>query len=65
MMRSAALEGNLVEQIRIPFLTNLSQVILWGIVALPFGSPATQVSKDGKTIVLYVWYDNEHGYTRR
>lgn len=30
-----------------------------------FDSPATIVSKDGKNIVLYVWYDNEYGYTRQ
>ncbi|MNT62939.1 Glyceraldehyde-3-phosphate dehydrogenase [compost metagenome] len=27
--------------------------------------PATIVSKDGKSVVLYVWYDNEYGYTRQ
>ncbi len=30
-----------------------------------FDSPATIVSKDGKSVVLYVWYDNEYGYTRQ
>ena len=27
--------------------------------------PATIVSDDGKSIVLYIWYDNEYGYTRQ
>jgi glyceraldehyde 3-phosphate dehydrogenase len=30
-----------------------------------FDSQATIVSKDGKSAVLYVWYDNEYGYTRQ
>ncbi|HXC03227.1 MAG TPA: glyceraldehyde-3-phosphate dehydrogenase, partial [Bacteroidia bacterium] len=30
-----------------------------------FDSPATIISKDGKNAVLYVWYDNEYGYTRQ
>jgi glyceraldehyde 3-phosphate dehydrogenase len=27
--------------------------------------PATIISKDGRSLVLYVWYDNEYGYTRQ
>ena len=23
------------------------------------------ISSDGKSVVLYVWYDNEYGYTRQ
>ena len=30
-----------------------------------FDSKATIVSKDKKNIVLYVWYDNEFGYTKQ
>ena len=30
-----------------------------------FDSPATIVSKDGKNIILYIWYDNEFGYTKQ
>ena len=66
MMRSAALEGNLVEQIRYSVSNELvSSDIVGDSCASIYDSPATQVSKDGKTIVLYVWYDNEYGYTRQ
>ena len=30
-----------------------------------FDSPATQISQDGKSIVIYLWYDNEFGYTKQ
>jgi glyceraldehyde 3-phosphate dehydrogenase len=26
-------------------------------------APSTLVSKDGNTATLYIWYDNEYGYT--
>lgn len=66
MMRSAALEGNLVEQIRYSVSNELvSSDIVGDSCASIYDSPATKVSNDGKTIVLYVWYDNEYGYTRQ
>ena len=66
MMRNAALEGKLVEQIRYSISNELvSSDIVGDSCASVYDSPATQVSKDGKTIVLYVWYDNEYGYTRQ
>ena len=66
MMRNAALEGKLVEQIRYSISNELvSSDIVGDSCASIYDSPATQVSKDGKTIVLYVWYDNEYGYTRQ
>jgi glyceraldehyde 3-phosphate dehydrogenase len=30
-----------------------------------FDVNATQVTTDGKSIILYVWYDNEYGYSRQ
>ena len=30
-----------------------------------FDSNATIVSKDGKNVVIYAWYDNEFGYTKQ
>jgi glyceraldehyde 3-phosphate dehydrogenase len=30
-----------------------------------FDSPATIVDRNGKNMVLYVWYDNEYGYSRQ
>ncbi|MBK8965648.1 MAG: glyceraldehyde-3-phosphate dehydrogenase [Saprospiraceae bacterium] len=66
IMRKAALEGDLVEQIQYSFSNELvSSDLVGSPVASIFDSPATIVSKDGKTAVLYVWYDNEYGYTRQ
>ena len=66
MMRNAALEGKLVEQIRYSISNELvSSDIVGDSCASIYDSPATLVSKYGKTIVLYVWYDNEYGYTRQ
>ncbi len=66
IMRKAALEGDLVEQIQYSFSNELvSSDLVGNPVASIFDSPATIVSKDGKTAVLYVWYDNEYGYTRQ
>ncbi len=66
IMRRAALEGPLVEQIQYSFSNELvSSDLVGSSVASVFDAPATIVSKDGKTAVLYVWYDNEYGYTRQ
>lgn len=66
IMRQAALKGNLVEQIQYAFSNELVSSDLVGNPASSiFDSPATIVSKDGKSVVLYVWYDNEYGYTRQ
>jgi glyceraldehyde 3-phosphate dehydrogenase len=65
-MRQAALKGNLVEQIQYSFSNELvSSDLVGNPTASIFDSPATIVSKDGKSVVLYVWYDNEYGYTRQ
>ncbi len=66
IMRQAALQGDLVEQIQYSFSNELVSTDLVGSsVASVFDSPATIVSRDGKSVVLYVWYDNEYGYTRQ
>lgn len=66
IMREAALNGDLVEQIQ---YSNSNELVSTDLVGNPcasiFDSPATIVSKDGKSLVLYVWYDNEYGYTRQ
>lgn len=66
IMRDAALNGQLVEQIQ---YSNSNELVSTDLVGNPcasiFDSPATIVSKDGKSLVLYVWYDNEYGYTRQ
>ena len=64
--RKACLEGNLIEQIR--FSNNTEFVSSDGIgdsCACIFDAPATKVSEDGKTVVLYLWYDNEFGYSNQ
>jgi glyceraldehyde 3-phosphate dehydrogenase len=66
IMRDAALNGKLVEQIQFSSSNELvSSDCTGNPCAAIFDSPATIVSKNGKNIVLYVWYDNEYGYTRQ
>jgi glyceraldehyde 3-phosphate dehydrogenase len=66
VMRDAALQGDLVEQIQFSYSNELvSSDCIGNPCASIFDSPATIISKDGKNIVLYVWYDNEYGYTRQ
>jgi glyceraldehyde 3-phosphate dehydrogenase len=64
ILRDAALHGRLVEQIRFSASTEaVSTDFIGDSCAGIFDAPATLVSADGKTLVLYVWYDNEFGYT--
>jgi glyceraldehyde 3-phosphate dehydrogenase len=66
IMRDAALNGDLVEQIQYSFSNEMvSSDCVGNPCASIFDSPATIISKDGKNCVLYVWYDNEYGYTRQ
>jgi glyceraldehyde 3-phosphate dehydrogenase len=66
IMREAALHGALVEQIQYMDSNELvSSDMVGNPCASIFDSQATIVSKDGKSAVLYVWYDNEYGYTRQ
>ena len=66
IMRDAALKGDLVEQIQYSYSNELvSSDVIGNPCASVFDSPATIVSKDGKSLVLYVWYDNEYGYSRQ
>ncbi len=64
ILRDAALNGRLVEQIRFSASTEaVSTDFIGDSCAGIFDAPATLVSADGKSIILYVWYDNEFGYT--
>lgn len=66
IMRDAALNGDLVEQIQFAYSNELvSSDIIGNHCASVFDSQATIVSGDGKHAVLYAWYDNEYGYTRQ
>ncbi|MGG7035434.1 MAG: glyceraldehyde-3-phosphate dehydrogenase [Flavobacterium sp.] len=66
IMRQYALEGNLVEQIKYSLNTELVSSDIVGTSAPSiYDSNATIVSGDGKNIVLYIWYDNEYGYSHQ
>lgn len=66
IMKDAALKGDLVEQIRYSYSKEtVSNDIVGVSVTSIFDAPSTIVSQDKKSIVLYVWYDNEYGYTRQ
>jgi len=66
IIRKAALQGALVNQIKYEIDPELvSNDIIGNICCSVFDSNATIVSTDKKNIVLYVWYDNEFGYTKQ
>ncbi len=66
LLRNAALHGELVEQIQFSVSNELvSTDIVGNSCASIVDSPATIVAEDKRNIVLYVWYDNEYGYTRQ
>ncbi|MEO0528153.1 MAG: glyceraldehyde-3-phosphate dehydrogenase [Bacteroidota bacterium] len=66
IVKKYALEGNLVEQIKYSLSNELvsSDIVGTSSPAI-YDSTATIVSKDGKNIVLYIWYDNEYGYAHQ
>src|SRR5690606_4027097 len=66
IVKDSALKGAFVEQIK--FETNpelVSTDIIGTSAAAVFDAPATIVSNDGNNVVLYIWYDNEYGYTHQ
>lgn len=66
IMKKYALEGELVEQIKYSLNNELVSSDIVGTSAPAiYDSNATIVSGDGKNIVLYVWYDNEYGYSHQ
>jgi glyceraldehyde 3-phosphate dehydrogenase len=66
ILKDAALNGSLVEQIQYSSSNELvSSDLIGNPCASIVDSPATIVSKDKKGMVLYVWYDNEYGYSRQ
>lgn len=66
IVRKYALNGALVEQIQYAFSNELvSTDVVGNPCPSVFDSNATIISPDKKSIVLYVWYDNEYGYTRQ
>ena len=66
IIKKYALEGDLVEQIKYSLSNELVSTDIIGTSAPAiYDSTATIVSGDGKSIVLYVWYDNEFGYAHQ
>ena len=64
IMKHNALEGDLVEQIQYSLDNELvSSDIIGSTAPSIFDSKATIT--DGSTIVIYVWYDNEYGYSHQ
>jgi glyceraldehyde 3-phosphate dehydrogenase len=64
ILKQNALEGDLVEQIKYSINNELVSTDIIGSTAPSiFDSKATIT--DGETIVLYVWYDNEYGYSHQ
>ncbi len=65
-LKTAALNGPLVNQIYYALDPELvSNDIIGNVCCSVFDSNATIVSKDGKNVVIYAWYDNEFGYTKQ
>jgi glyceraldehyde 3-phosphate dehydrogenase len=66
MVKKAALEGELVNQINYQISEELvSTDIIGNTCASVYDSNATIASGDGKNVTLYSWYDNEFGYTKQ
>ncbi len=66
IVKKYALEGDLVEQIKYSLSNELvSSDIIGTSAPAIYDSMATIVAPGGKTVVLYVWYDNEYGYAHQ
>lgn len=65
-LKKYALEGDLVEQIKYEISDELvSSDIVGSSAPAIYDSKATIVRKDGKNVILYIWYDNEYGYSHQ
>ncbi len=63
LMLKASLEGELVQQIKYSTSNDaVSSDFIGEPASAIVDSPATKISADKKTVVLYVWYDNEFAY---
>ncbi|MDQ8051399.1 MAG: glyceraldehyde-3-phosphate dehydrogenase [Pedobacter sp.] len=66
VLKQASLFGDLSEQLEYSISNELvSSDLIGNSHASIIDGPATIISKDNKSIVLYAWYDNEYGYTRQ
>ena len=66
IIKKYAIDGFLVEQIRYSMSNELvSSDIIGTQEPSIYDSEATIVSSDGSNALLYVWYDNEYGYSHQ
>ncbi len=66
IMKKYALQGDLVEQIKYELCDELvSSDIVGSSAPAIYDSKATIVREDGKNAILYIWYDNEYGYSQQ
>lgn len=66
LLKNEALFGDLSEQIDYSVSRELvSSDIIGNSHAAIVDGPATLISSDNKSLVLYIWYDNEYGYSRQ
>ncbi|MFY7810710.1 MAG: glyceraldehyde-3-phosphate dehydrogenase [Flavobacterium sp.] len=66
ILKKYALEGELVEQIKYSVSNELVSSDIVGTPAPSiYDSKATLVAQNGTSIVLYIWYDNEFGYSHQ
>lgn len=66
LVREAALNGDLVNQIKYSIEPELvSSDIVGDTCCSVYDSLATLIHPDNRSVVLYVWYDNEYGYTKQ
>ncbi len=64
LIQKSALHGKLVEQIHYSTDTEfVSNDVVGHTSASIIDAPSTIVSKDGKNVTVYAWYDNEFGYS--
>ena len=66
ILKKYALQGDLVEQIKYSLSNELVSSDIVGTSAPSiYDSKATIVDDSGKNIILYIWYDNEYGYSHQ
>ncbi len=66
IIKKYALEGDLVEQIQFSLSNELVSSDIVGTSAPSiYDSKATIVDDGGKKVILYIWYDNEYGYSHQ
>lgn len=65
-LKDASLRGDLVEQLMFSENDELvSSDVIGSVHTGVIDGPSTIVGTDNKSAILYVWYDNEYGYTRQ